>query len=600
MKEHIYSMVSEFSLSRSEREVFRFKDQQKGVYKNILWKDLGGKIEEVARALLSLQFHKDDNIGIISNNRPEWTIADIGITGIRAVVVPIFSSASVKHINYIARETKMRLLFVSSLEDTDKWLKVFNKCTDLKYIVYFERGSNNLTDNRFIFWDDFLKLGSDNKYAEEVKEISSSALSSDLATIIYTSGTTGEPKGVMLDHSNFFFSFAIHNERLFIGENEVSLCFLPLSHIFERAWTYYLLYRGAVNVYFDNPKSVMDVIKEVKPNFMCTVPRLFEKTYEGIRTEYNKWSSLRQYIFRWGLDTGKQVLQYKLEKKKLPFSKKIKSKLADKLVLSKLRDVFGGNIRFLPCAGAAIKKDLLKFFHAAGINITYGYGATETTATVSCFTDDFSRFDTCGKIMPGVKVKIDSNSEIIVKGGTVFKGYYNKPAETTEVLSDGWYRTGDAGFITESNELVMTDRLRDIFKTSSGKMVSPQKLELLISALPWVEQVVVFGDNRKYVTAIIVPSTSGLISAVMELGLQGLSIQEMMEHPKILERFRNQIDRKTADLNPYEKIVKFSLIEKAFSLENDMLTNTLKIKRRMVEEKYASLIEEMYNSENEG
>ena len=593
MKQHIAHMLREKASVYNTREVFRYKDKINSVYKSISWSELLNYTEKVSQSLIELGFGYNDKIGIFSANRPEWTIADFGILSVRGVVVPFYATSSVQQVKYIIDETQMRIIFVGNKEQVEKSLWLLDNCKSLEKIVVFDNDSAQ-PDNRFISWKNFLEISTKSNHQESLNKLLAEAQPDDLATIIYTSGTTGEPKGVMLGHDNFMSAFKINDERLRINDKDLSLCFLPLSHVFERTWTYFLLYCGATNVFLENPREVIQELPIVKPTLMCTVPRFYEKTYEGIFAEVEKWPLIKKKIFNWAISIGLECIEYKKDSIKLPLHLKIKHSLADKLVFAKLRQIFGGRIKFLPCAGSAIDTKLLRFFHATGIFIKFGYGATETTATVSCFRSDIYNFESSGNIMPDTSIKIGENNEILVKGNTVFKGYYNKPEETNEVLKDGWYYTGDEGYIVDGNYLVMTDRIKDLMKTSGGKYVSPQKLELLLSQSKYIDMLVVLGDNKKYVTALIVPSFHSLEKYAKEMSISYENNQQLIDNPIILDFYQKQIDECQKELTSYEKIVKFSLLLETFSIDNKMLTNTLKIKRKAISEKYSELIEKMY------
>lgn len=593
MKEHLSAMFFERSIRFGNRDVFKYRRGTEKEYKSMHWSEAASQIRDVSKALISLGFNKFDNIGIFSDNRPEWTIVDFGILNIRGVVVPFYATSSKQQLKYIADETKMRLIFVGNKEQYEKALWLLENSDTLKTIVAFEPNLAVGNDN-CIDWATFCNIGRNKDYTAELAEHEAEASTDDLATIIYTSGTTGEPKGVMMTHSMFFYCFRIHNERLDLDESDISACFLPLSHVFERTWTYYILYNGATNAYIENPRDIINQLPKIKPTVMCAVPRFFEKTYEGIQLELSKWPSIKQKIFNWSIKVGKTRSEYLSKAQQSPRSITFKHAIADKLVLSKLRKILGGNIKFMPCAGAAISPSLLKFFHAAGIFVTYGYGATETTATVSCFRSKRYDFETCGTIMPGIDVKISDEGEILIKGGTVFKGYYNKPEETSKILKDGWYYSGDQGSITPTGDLVMTDRIKDLIKTSVGKYVSPQKLELLLGTDPFIEQIVVIGDNRKYVTALIVPAFEALKKEAEKLGLKPMENADLVKNEKIVRFFETRIDLLQEELTPYEKVVKFTLLAEPFSIQNGMLTNTLKVRRKLLIEHYAQEVERMY------
>jgi len=595
MQNHIPQMLKERSSQYGDRQVFQFKNKSNQKYEAISWNTLYSDTNKVSQSLISLGYGFNDKIGILSFNRPEWTISDLGILAIRAVVVPLYATASKHDIKYIVDETEMKLLFVGNKDQIEKADWLLENCKTLEKIVVYE-GIIPENNDRFIDWKSFLNRSENGNNIDKLNDIYQTIQSEDVATIIYTSGTTGEPKGAMLTHSNFMNALKINYERLHVTDQDTSLCFLPLSHVFERTWTYFLLYCGATNVYLENPKKVIEELPKVKPTVMCTVSRFFEKTYDGIQKEKNKWPAFKKNIFDWSISIGHKYIEYLKDSKSIPAILKIKRNIADKLVLNKLRQIFGGNIKALPCAGAAIDPKLLRFYHATGIFINYGYGATETTATVSCFKTNKYNFDYCGSIMPEVSVSISDQKEILIKGKTVFKGYYNKPEETAKVLKDGWYFSGDEGYIVDDEFLVMTDRIKDLIKTSGGKYISPQKLELLIGQDEYIDQIVIIGDKRKYVTALLVPSFEDLKKLARVLGLENDNNEALVSNPQIKEFFQNRINKHQAKLSPFERVIKFTLLPNSFNIDNNTLTNTLKIRRKEIIKIYKDDIEKMYSS----
>ena len=595
MKEHLAHMVRDRAARWGSREVFRFRDKNENGFKSYTWNEFSRDADKVSRALISLGFGHGSHIGIFSDNRLEWTISDIAILGIRGVVVPFFGTASRSQVKYIVDETEMPIMFVGNQEQLDKAIWLLEHSESLKRIVIFPN-TTETDDERCISWDNFMKLGEDPIFGVELEQLYDQAQPFDLATILYTSGTTGEPKGVMLGHENFMECLVIHDNRLDLTDKDVSLCFLPLSHIFERTWTFYLMHCGVVNVFLENPREVINVLPIANPTVMCTVPRFFEKTYEGIQVETAKWPKLKKNIFDWAIETGHRCNEYKSKSESLPAVLKFKRNIAEKLVLKKLRNVFGKNMRQMPCAGAAIREDLLRFFHATGLFVNFGYGATETTATVSCFKTDRYEFDSCGTVMPGIAVKFTEEGEIMVKGPTIFRGYYKKPEETARTLKDGWYMTGDEGHFTHDGNLVMTDRIKDLFKTSVGKYVSPQKLELLLGQETLIEQVIVVGDNRKYISALIVPSFEHLKSIAVKLGLDMTDRKKLVSHEALIKLFQVKLDQIQAEVTPYERVVKFTLLSEPFSVENKAMTSTLKLRRKVIAEQYKEQIELMYSA----
>jgi len=575
-----------------DRDVLRYRDRHNK--QNILsksWTTLVSDFTQLSKALLAAGFSKGDNIGIFSANCPEWTIADLAILNIRAVSVPFFSTASREQCKYIIDETGMQLMFVGEETQLEIALWLLNNTKSLEKIIVFD-DKLELTDDRCMSLSEFSSQKTDNE--TQLQEAIDSASVDDLATILYTSGTTGEPKGVMLKNESFIYTFPFHRERLDITDQDLTMAFLPLSHIFERTWTFYMYYQGTTNFILDNPKEVIDVLPVANPTVMCVVPRFYEKTHEGIITEKKKWSKVKQNIFDWSIDLGGKVSQSKKQGKSAPFMLGLKLGIAEALVLKKLRKVFGSNLRTTPCAGAKLPQHLLEFFHAAGIFVNYGYGATETTATVSCFKTDVYEFESVGSVLPGVEVKIGENNEILVKGKTVFDGYYKKPEATKESFIDGWFKTGDEGSISKQGNLVMTDRIKDLMKTSVGKYVSPQKVETLLSQYSLIEQVVVVGDNRKYITALIVPLKEKLVELANSYKIDFKDYRELLTNQSIHDHLRERIDKLQTSLPNYEKVVNFRLLGEPFSIDNNMLTSTLKTRRRVIEKAYAHLIDEMY------
>ena len=590
---HISQILKDRVSKYGDRTVFQYKDKTTLEYNSISWNQVYSTTNQVSKSLLQLGFGFEDKIGIISNNKPEWTLSDLGILGIRGIVVPFYATASTSEMKYIIDETKIKLLFAGNNEQIEKANWLLEQCDSLEQIIVYE-GHIPAQDSRCIHWNDFLELGNQDSLSDQLESIRKEYQNTDTATIIYTSGTTGEPKGAVLTHDNFINAFKINFERLQVSDQETSLCFLPLSHVFERTWTLFLIYCGATNVFLENPRKVIDELPIVKPTLMCTVPRFYEKTYEGIQQEFNNWPKFKQKIFNWSVKIGHQYIEYLKDAKKAPSLLETKHKLANKLVLEKLRLVFGGKIKMMPCAGAAIDPSLLRFFHAAGVFVNYGYGATETTATVSCFRQDIYNFDYCGSIMPNTKVKINDNDEILIKGKTVFKEYYNKPEETAKVLKDGWYHSGDKGYVVDNEYLVMTDRIKDLIKTSGGKYVSPQKIELLLSNNPYIDQIVVIGDNRKFITALIVPSFEKLAEQLVHIDINDK--KAVVENQKVYDFIKQQIDQEQSKLNSYEKVVAFILVDNPFSIENKGMTNTLKIRRKFVEDQFTNDLNDLYAS----
>jgi long-chain acyl-CoA synthetase len=566
-----------------------------GSWQEITWRELGEQITAAARALLELGLNEGEMIGIFSPNMPECTIADIASLSIRGVPVYIYPTSPAKTAEYIVNDSESGMIFVGTQDQYDKVISFISGSSCLKKIIAFRKEIHLNHHPMAMYFDAFLDLGRGSSSGSEISRRLERAEKDDLLTLIYTSGTTGEPKGVMLTHSNMFHSWVSHDIRLpDPNERDVSLCFLPLSHIFERAWTYYVLYRGMTNNYLEDPKTIIEAIQEVKPTIMCAVPRFYEKIYATVHHRLETASAMKKRLFEWALGIGARRNNCIKDGMPVPLFLEARYRIADALVLKKIRDIVGGRIKFFPCAGAPLAKNIEAFFYATGIFICYGYGLSETTATVTCHEPRHFKFGLVGKPMPGVQVRISGNGEILVKGGTVMKGYYKKPAETEAVFENGWFKTGDAGEFDDNGELRITDRIKDLMKTSGGKYIAPQYIESVIGSDHFIEQIAVVGDNRRYVSALIVPAFEVLQEYARTHEIQWTCREDLIQHPLIIELFRRRIASRSNDLAGYEKIIRFTLMPSEFSIAGGEMTPTLKIKRKHVVNKYQGIIEDMY------
>ena len=573
-----------------------YKDNKLNTWVGISWTDFGDKIQNLSKALLNYGIKEHQNIAIFAENMPNWIIADIAIMSIRGVTVPIYATNSKNEVEYIVNDAEINLVFVGGQAEYDKALQISKTNSNLKYIVSLCEDIKIENNENSIHLNDFLVLKMNETIETELQKRYYECESTDLASIIYTSGTTGEPKGVMLDHTNFMQSLVAHDFELDVSQKDSSLSFLPLSHIYERSWVFFCLHRG-IKVYFNqNPKLIAEVLKEVKPTVMCTVPRIFEKIYAAIQDKRKEASPTKMKLASWALGIGNAYFnKYQRNDIKVPLALKLKHKIADKLVLSKLREVFGGRIKFMPCGGAPLAPDMVSFFHSFGLNIKCGYGLTETTATVSLFGYKHFEFNSAGKAIHGTQIKIGENDEILVKGPSLMKGYYKKPKETADVFEDGWFKTGDAGKMDEKGNLIITDRIKDLMKTSGGKYIAPQKLELALINDAFIEQISVIGDQQKYVTALAVPSFENLKKYAIEHKIAYEDIEELINQSQIKEMFKKRIEALRKDFSVFEKIKKFSLLPKEFSIEAGEITATLKLKRKVIQKKYKVIIDKMYN-----
>lgn len=561
------------------------------------WRSFGEQARAVGKALIECGIGEQKTVGIFSQNMPAWSIADIGSLCVRAIPVPIYPTNTAKQAEYIINDAEIAVLFVGDREQYDKAMQIFGNNSFLKKIVVFNEKLPINKSADVMYFGDFLDIGRKSGRDAEFDARMARGVPEDLLTIIYTSGTTGEPKGVMLAHSNTIFQKERHDRRLIDpNDGDVSLCFLPLSHVFERIWTYYVFAVGMTNNYLDDTKKIVEFIQEVKPTIMCAVPRFYEKIYATVFNRLEAAPPAKKKLFKWAIRTGAARNVKKRDKKFVGPWLALKYGLADKLVLSKLRDVVGGRIKFFPCAGAPLSQEIEEFFYATGVFICYGYGLTETTATVTCHEPHHFRFGAVGKPLDDVEVKIDeANGEILIRGGNVMKGYYKKPQATAEVFtSDGFFRTGDAGFFEENGELRITERIKDLMKTSGGKYIAPQLIESTVGADHFIEQIAIIGDQRKYVSALIVPSFEALGEYAREHGIAYATREELIVKSEIVEFYRKRIDEASREFAEFEKIKRFTLLAKEFTVEDGEITPTMKIKRKSVAEIYKPVIDRMY------
>ncbi|MGL4249988.1 MAG: AMP-dependent synthetase/ligase [Aeromonas sp.] len=569
--------------------------QQDGQWRAIGWRTLGQAMDYCAQALIRSGHQPNEMVGVYARNMPEWTQADLGILAARGVSVPIYPTSTLKQLRYIVRDANIGLLFVGEQPQFDQALQLIES-GELRQIVALDNAVNLRGCPQASNFQAFLASGNHQPSEQALRERESQYRMDDLLTLIYTSGTTGEPKGVMLDFTNIAACFEMHNSRLDLNERDVSLCMLPLNHVFERVWSYYVLYCGAENVYIRDPQKVMEVIGEVQPTVMCAVPRLYEKAYAMIQDRVAQAPRLRQALFGWATRIGKQLVATRQAGKSASPLLYGQLWLAERLVFRKLRARFGGRTRFLPVAGARLADDVNLFFQAMGLNLKYGYGMTETTATVCCYEDQQFKLGSIGTVLNGIEVKLGENNELLVRSPTVMRGYYNKPQATAEAMTeDGFLRTGDAAELDSEGNIYFTERLKELMKTSNGKYVAPQLVEGTIGKDRFIEQIAIVADARNFVSALIVPCFESLEEYARSINLQYQCKSELLRHSRVMEFFEARIADLQKELAKFEQVKKFTLLPSAFSMELGELTPTMKLRRNIIESKYQSEIEAMYN-----
>ncbi|TNI76403.1 AMP-dependent synthetase/ligase [Aeromonas media] len=569
--------------------------QQDGQWRAIGWRTLGQAMDYCAQALIRAGHQPTEMVGIYARNMPEWTQADLGILAARGVSVPIYPTSTLDQLRYIVKDAGIKLLFVGEQPQFDQALLLLEN-GEINQIVTLDGTVDLRGCEQASHFQTFLSSGNHQPSELALRVREQHYRMDDLLTLIYTSGTTGEPKGVMLDFNNIAACFEMHDRRLDLGEQDVSLCMLPLSHVFERAWSYYVLYCGAENVYIRDPQKVMEVIGEVQPTVMCAVPRLYEKAYAMIQAKVAQAPRLRRALFGWATGVGKRMVATRQAGKSASPLLYLQLALAERLVFRKLRARFGGRTRFLPVAGARLADDVNLFFQAMGLNLKYGYGMTETTATVCCYEDSQFKLGSIGTVMDGIEVKLGENNELLVRSPTVMRGYYNKPEATAEVMTaDGFLRTGDAGELDDEGNIYFTERLKELMKTSNGKYVAPQLVEGTLGKDRFIEQIAIVADARHFVSALIVPCFESLEEYARSINLQYQCKTELLRHSKVVEFFEARIADLQQELAKFEQVKKFTLLPSAFSMELGEITPTMKLRRKIIESKYQSEIEAMYS-----
>lgn len=566
--------------------------KKKDNWEELSWMTFKNLISKTANALKTAGIQEGERVAIYADNSGEWLTMDLATMAIGAITVPIYSTNTAEQAEYILNDSEAKIVMVGDQAQYDACYGLIGKSSFLQKIVAGKRKIFTKQDHSF-FLNDFIEAeSSDLEFCEKQDD--------DVATIIYTSGTTGTPKGVMLTHGNFRKAFDAHFEffKFKNFENELSLAFLPLTHVFERSWSLLCLYGGAKVYLLEDPKNIAHVLTEVKPTMMCAVPRFFQKIYAGVNDMVEDSSSTKKKIFNWALGVGKEVAELKRLEKSIPFGLGLKAGIAETLVFKKVKEKLGGRLWFMPCGGASVSPEVTETFDSLGLHITVGYGLTETTATLSLFPLTHYKYGTSGKPLPGVEIRIAEQSEIQARGNGIMKGYYNRPEETQKVFTeDGWFKTGDAGFVDDEGNVVLTERLKDLMKTSNGKYIAPQQIENILTNNNYISQLTLIAEGKQFVSALIVPNFEFLKEEIQTLGIPFTNWEEIVNNPKVHDFYKVKINELQSHLADYEKIKKFTLMPKEFEISTGEMTPTLKIKRAVVNKNYADLIDKMYKKD---
>ena len=595
---HLSVLVHDQAKNYADREAMIYQDFGCEQWKSYSWNEFSSCVRTVSNAMLNLGVKVQENVGVFSQNCPQYLFCDYGAWGIRAVTVPFYATSSEQQIQFIINDAKIRFLFVGEQEQYEKAHRVMALCPTLERIIVFDRSVTlSPRDPNALYFDDFLKLGDGFPRQTEVEKCAREATFDDLANILYTSGTTGESKGVMLTHGQYHAALEANGKCVNIHDDDRVLNFLPFAHIFEKAWAVLAVTVGATLIVNNDPKRVQQSMRDTNPTCMSAVPRFWEKVYAGVMEKIEKAGSLQQRIFSNALAVGRKYnIEYLSRGKRPPLTLRLKYDVINKALFGKVRKELGlVNANIFPTAGAAISAHVEEFVHSIGINMIAGYGLTESLATVSCdrLGEPYS-VGSVGRIIDGLDVKISEEGEVLLKGPSIFHGYYSRDDITAASFTeDGYFKTGDAGYIKDG-ELFLTERIKDLFKTSNGKYIAPQMIETRLLVDKYIDQIAVIADERKFVSALIVPEYRLLEEYAKANGIEYGSMEELCADKRINEMIKERIDTLQQQLAYYEQVKRFTILPKPFTMDNGELTNTLKLKRRVVNENYKAAIDKMY------
>ena len=595
---HLSVLVHEQAKQYGDREEVIYKDFGGSEWKSVTWNQLSATVRQVSNALLNLGVKVQENIGIFSNNCLQYLYCDFGAWGVRAVTIPFYATSSEQQIQFMVNDAQVRFLFVGEQDQYDKAHRIFALCPSLERIIIFDKTVRiSSHDPNALYFEDFLKLGEGLPRQSEVESLLKQASLDDLANILYTSGTTGDSKGVMLSHGQYYAALEANQKAVPITENDRVLNFLPFAHIFEKGWALLGMSVGARMIVNTYPQDVQQSMRETHPTSMSSVPRFWEKVYVGVMEKIDNAGALQRKIFHNALRVGRRHnIEYLSRGKRPPLMLHLEYEAINKTLFSIVRKELGlTNPNIFPTAGAAISPHVEEFVHSIGLNMVAGYGLTESLATVSC--DQLDKVYTVGSVgrpLDAVDVKISEEGEVLLKGKTITRGYYNRPdLNDTTFTADGYFRTGDCGYLKDG-ELFLTDRIKDLFKTSNGKYIAPQMIESLLLVDKYIDQIAIIADQRKFVSALIIPEYRLLEDYARKNNIPFESREDLCANDKIHSMIWNRIETLQQPLAHYEQVKRFTLVPHHFSMENGELTNTLKLKRRVINENYKEEIDKMY------
>jgi long-chain acyl-CoA synthetase len=597
-RSHLSILIHEQAKKYGSRPALTFRNFGSLKWKTVSWKQFSLRVKQVSNALLNLGVKPQENIAVFSQNCIHYLYTDFGAYGIRVCSIPFYATSSEQQIRYMLNDAQVRVLFVGEQEQYDKAHRVFPLCTSLERIVIFDdsvRVSSH--DPNALYFEDFLKLGEQLPRQSEVEKLWAEASDDDLCNILYTSGTTGDSMGVMLSYGQYAAALRANDKCVPVGEKDRVMNFLPFTHIFERGWAYLALSEGAQLIINTYPHEIQDSMRETHPTSMSSVPRFWEKVYQAVEEQIDRSNPVLQKMFRHALEVGrKHNIEYLSRGKRPPMSLALEYKVINASIFSLVRKQLGlEHANIFPTAGASVSPKVEEFVHSIGIMMIVGYGLTESLATVSCDHVDKKRtLGSVGRVIPGMEIKIGDNDEILLKGPTITKGYYKRDDITSQSFDkDGFFHTGDAGYILDG-ELFLKERIKDLFKTSNGKYIAPQMVEALLLVDKFIDQVAVVADQRKFISALVVPEFRLVEEWARDKGITFESRDELCANAKVCHMMMERIKTLQQSLASYEQIKRITLLAHHFSMESGELTNTLKLRRPVIHKNFKEVIDKMY------
>lgn len=595
---HLSVLIHEQAKKYGDKPALTFRNFGSQKWKDVSWNQFSLRVKQVSNALLNLGLKPQDKIAVFSQNCIQYLYTDFGAYGVRVISIPFYATSSEQQIQYMLNDSEIRILFVGEQEQYDKAHRVFALCPTLERIVIYDPSVRiSSHDPNTLYFEDFIKLGENLPRQPEVEKLWSEASDKDICNILYTSGTTGDSKGVVLTYEQYKAALEANAKCVPVNENDRVINFLPFTHIFERGWAYLAMSKGALMIINTYPKEIQDSMRETHPTCMSSVPRFWEKVYIAVKAKMDSASAIQKKIFQAALAVGhKRNIVYKSKGHRVPLLLELQYKAYNKSILGLVRKQLGlDHPHIFPTAGAYVSPEVEEFIHSIGINMIVGYGLTESLATVSCdHANEPFTIGSVGRPIDGIQIKIGENDEILLKGPTITPGYYHRDSVNAKSFDEeGFFHTGDAGYL-KNGELFLKERIKDLFKTSNGKYIAPQQIEALLLVDKFVDQVVVIADQRKFVSALIVPDFRVLEEWAREHKIKVDSREFLCSNEKVVKMMFDRIKTLQQQLAPYEQIKQFTLLAHHFSMESGELTNTLKIRRSVIYKNFKEIIDKMY------